>query len=946
MVVSANIDPPDSAVPSVFALVGRAEMVQLVTDVAQHAASLPPALIVLGETGIGKSVLLHAAVVSAPDAGVRVLFAAGKESAARKVYGSLNQLLWPLMEYCERLPDVLRETLLDVLGETPASASAPRGPAAIRHAVLSLIEAAAESVPLLLAIDDADRFDRDSLEVIGHVVRRVTTSRVATIMTARRGQLSGVDSSVATVEVAPLTEAESAELLAAQPSPVSPGVVGEIVRFCAGNPLALIEVSRLYARTGERVFRGVNAPPLGAAHAVFAMQLAELPTDTRRLLLLTAAGSGYETIATITAAAGHDADAAAWQPALSAGLITMTGDRRPEFCHPLARAAAYAEGSLSQRRQAHLALAGVLKGEPSCRAWHLAAAATVPEEGIAQSLEAASKLSFRRGGYLEVARALQRAAELSPDQESAARRFATAGAAANFAGDTAWAISLCQNAAVATRDADMLAYATSTRASILVQSARPAEAFDVIQQRLDGQPPVSGHLRLSLAYLAANAAYYSGDPHHRLALQRWLPSLPDAAEQPPTEQLTPLPPQCSGLARAYVQIYADSATSGDAPLRDWDHGWLRPAPEPRVEPYRLLITGVLAYVTEESALAVRQLMAAMEQLKMAGGLRGFSYTVAPLAWALLDTGQWSTLAALLGDDNAAAGGHGSELVQQETAACAALMSAYRGEHTQSATILNRAGLAVTSSGFTPTAAAVLRATAAAAAAAGDFATAYQRTRALFGPDGHPAHFVVSYRAIADLAWTAARSGNLDEARPLVTKLGRLLGSSPPPRLRLLRHQAIALVSTTQVAERHHRLAVFDPAGQEWPLERARARLHYGEWLRRRRRSAEARPQLLAALDLFDGLGAEPLAATARAELRAAGVVLDTAELPDTLDELTAQERHIVMLAATGLTNRDIADRLGVSPRTVGSHLYHIYPKLGVTSRHELRRFVPDGGQND
>jgi len=104
MVVSANIDPPGSAAPSVFALVGRAELVHLVTNVAQHAPSAPPALILLGETGIGKSVLLHAAVLSAPDAGVRVLFAAGKESAARKVYGSLNQLLWPLMEHCERLP--------------------------------------------------------------------------------------------------------------------------------------------------------------------------------------------------------------------------------------------------------------------------------------------------------------------------------------------------------------------------------------------------------------------------------------------------------------------------------------------------------------------------------------------------------------------------------------------------------------------------------------------------------------------------------------------------------------------------------------------------------------------------------------------------------------------------------------------------------------------------
>jgi DNA-binding CsgD family transcriptional regulator len=160
------------------------------------------------------------------------------------------------------------------------------------------------------------------------------------------------------------------------------------------------------------------------------------------------------------------------------------------------------------------------------------------------------------------------------------------------------------------------------------------------------------------------------------------------------------------------------------------------------------------------------------------------------------------------------------------------------------------------------------------------------------------------------------------------------------RLRLLRHQALALTAETNQAERHYKLAVFDPAGEQWPLERARARLHYGEWLRRARRPAEAKPLLAAALDAFERLGAEPLAAIARSELRAAGVT-NVAPGPGdgAMLALTAQERQIVVLAASGLTNREIAERLTLSPRTVASHLYHVYPKLGVSRRHELRQFT-------
>ena len=108
--------------------------------------------------------------------------------------------------------------------------------------------------------------------------------------------------------------------------------------------------------------------------------------------------------------------------------------------HPLLRTLAYTEASLTQQREAHLALAESLLLDTSCRAWHLAAATSGPDESIATALEQSAHLSQRRGGYLQVARALHRAAELSPQPGDAARRYAEAAAAANFGGDPAWAL--------------------------------------------------------------------------------------------------------------------------------------------------------------------------------------------------------------------------------------------------------------------------------------------------------------------------------------------------------------------------------------------------------------------------------------------------------------------------------------------------------------------------
>jgi DNA-binding CsgD family transcriptional regulator len=138
--------------------------------------------------------------------------------------------------------------------------------------------------------------------------------------------------------------------------------------------------------------------------------------------------------------------------------------------------------------------------------------------------------------------------------------------------------------------------------------------------------------------------------------------------------------------------------------------------------------------------------------------------------------------------------------------------------------------------------------------------------------------------------------------------------------------------------------VASAAGGSWPFERAQLQLDYGEWLRRQRRINEAKPALTAALETFRRLGAVPWIRRAEAELRACGVTAQAASLaPRALAELTAQQREIVILASRGLTNGEIADQLFLSPRTVASHLYRSYPKLGIAGRHQLRDLVDQSG---
>ncbi|MDQ1065100.1 helix-turn-helix transcriptional regulator [Streptomyces canus] len=226
----------------------------------------------------------------------------------------------------------------------------------------------------------------------------------------------------------------------------------------------------------------------------------------------------------------------------------------------------------------------------------------------------------------------------------------------------------------------------------------------------------------------------------------------------------------------------------------------------------------------------------------------------------------------------------------------------------------------------------------AARAEGDYNAAYEQLRRVFTQDFHPApvHYHASYYYLADLAAAAVRAGRADDARAVLRAAEKILGLSRSPRLDAILHRASALLSGPDDAEAHFRAAIAGSANVRWPFEYALAQLDFGEWLRRHRRAAEARPLLSTALEIFERLDARPWTERTTAELRAAGVAVADSAACEAVADLTPHELQIAQLAAEGLTNRDIGARLYLSPRTIGFHLHKIFPKLGITSRAQLR----------
>ncbi|MFB7504508.1 helix-turn-helix transcriptional regulator, partial [Streptomyces broussonetiae] len=796
-----------------------------------------------------------------------------------------------------------------------------------------------------------------------------------------------------TVHLGPLSAMSAAALLDRQPAAPTGRRRLEILDEAEGSPLALVELGRrasVASRTAG-ADAAVARRPL-TAHA-FAARLDALPPETGRALLYAAAAEPGESVAALMAALDTD-DLAVWAPAEAAGLVSLIEDRLV-FRHPLARSAAFSRHLAGDRQRAHLDLAAAVT-QPESRARHLAGATLRTNESVAAALEDSA---WRHGDVVGTASALERAARLSPQPRERARRLAEALVAAHAVGDPGWVRDLYGRFVQDPGDPELACAAAGALASMLSLESAQREAFNLLVDASEHFPAVGRPVALALTAVAAGITVQSGLPEHRADLSRLLDRAreagggrgADGAREAENGREADSAREADGVREADDDRQeADRACEVDY-VREAERvheadGVGRPRPTVTGPLGRLdrpdtrqaldaLVTAVIrrqdttgsptglgrghgapldgletpacrmavlsaAYLADEADVCLGQFRESDAQLRTARafGLRG--WTVLALVDTLVGIGWFTEAEDLVREATAETVVLRLPRLQADLQAQALALQALRGTVPPEPWLTPSIWRGVCLDENRATQARLLRARGLASIALGDWDGAWRHLRELFTGDGAPLHPVLSPRSIAELAVAAQRTGRTAEAVALLARVRAEQGDRPSIRMTLLLHHATALVDPDEDAEQHFHLALVNHEADRWPWERAHVRLNYGIWLRRGRRTREARQQLTTARETAERLGAGALAAAAARELRASGA----APPPDTsglLEQLTAQQRQIVLMAARGLSNREIGEQLFLSPRTVGSHLYNVYPKLGISRRQQLRDLLQD-----
>ena len=327
------------------------------------------------------------------------------------------------------------------------------------------------------------------------------------------------------------------------------------------------------------------------------------------------------------------------------------------------------------------------------------------------------------------------------------------------------------------------------------------------------------------------------------------------------------------------------------------------------------------------------LASSVDGLRAEGRLGLLAQALVSQAWAAVILGNWNVAIPAAEEATRLS----RETNQPRWAAAAQLAEAalagLRGDHDRAEALAAEAERLLLPMVAHPTLALVQFARGLAALSVGSHTDAYEHLRRMFDPADIAYHPFVRFWAIGDLAEAAARSAHRDEARALSSALDPVAEKSRSPLLLVGLQYARPLLADDEDAEALFQAGLSTDLAA-WPLHRARLSLAYGAWLRRQRRVAESRAPLRSARQAFDALGAISWGERTRQELRASGET-SRRRVPDARDQLTPQELRIAQMAADGLSNREIGQQLYLSHRTVSSHLYRIFPKLGVTSRHQL-----------
>jgi DNA-binding CsgD family transcriptional regulator/tetratricopeptide (TPR) repeat protein len=903
-------------------LVGRSaeiDRIRALTGAAVDGADR--ALVVLGEAGIGKSAVLADLIAHADACGLRVLSAAGREYESGLPFAVLRQLLRPVLAELRALPGTRAAELLAAVGMAGAQAVPGRDLAG--SALLDLLDLLAVGADpgqgLVTVIDDVQWIDRASHDVFAFAAYRLD-ARPITMILAARGDAppAGLEGGLPELRLGPLSAAEANNLLDAQPRPPRGRARAQVLAQAAGNPLALIELTRTVTGdpAAERTWAGLPLPLTDRLSTMFTAGLAELPAPTRDALLLAAAADSTDRDAVTRA--GPGLDPAVLAPAEEASLVSVdtTG---VHFRHPLIRSAVYHRAPFASRAEVHRRLADLLHDQPDRRAWHLAAAALRPDEGIASLLAATTVPPQRRDGPAAQVLILERAARLSPDPAIRARRLLSAAEAAASTGQTEWAQDLAARALALTGEEDIRSRCLHVTGWALAWGGYNASAVQTMLALALEHVAARNNAAWDALGLAATAAYQAGDPDS-------VDSVADVmAALPPATDIEPQAARTWALAVTRRNLEAEALLRTTRQTVSTETG--------------LHHAGAAAWLCDQTADAIRLLDAARNApadraIRVASG-----GSLAALGWAYFDAGRWDdALELAAGTDNEAAGA----ITPAAGTLITATVEAARG-NTERARELVLNALAADPEQSRVITARARHALGLCALADDDYLTAFEQLRPLFGPDGTPYHPHVSYLAAGDLALAAARADFGQEGREIVKQIAELRSASaswPSARLRQLLTRADCVLADPSTPDAYPDDVLSDPAGEQWPFERAQLRLEYGQWLRRHRRINHAKQVLSAAHDTFRALESRPWAHRTATELRACGIAVPGAVASAAgLGALTPQQREIIELAAQGLTNREIAQRMHLSPRTVQSHLHRSFPKLGIAGRLQLHAVI-------
>ncbi|GAA1318476.1 ATP-binding protein [Pseudonocardia xinjiangensis] len=910
-------------------LAGRGQELRLIRSFLASAAVEGAALLIVGEPGVGKTMLLDVAEDEASSAGSLVLRSAGVEFEADLGFSGLNQTVLPLLGETDRLSAPHREALSVALGL--GSGPAPDR-MVVSAATLALLCRVAADRPVLIVIDDVHWLDRTSAAVLGFVARRLAGHRIGFLAASRPGTDSFFErSGLPELELQPLDDDAALGLVSERFPALDRGVRGRLLAESQGNPLALLELPAALSHPQRSALRALpEVLPLSRRlQSLYASRISELPEPTRQLLLLaTLDGTGDLRVvqAAATSARGAPGDLA---PAERVGLVQVGGSGAAlTFRHPLTRSAVMELSTTDERRRAHLALAQVLADQPERRAWHLGEATVEPDEEVAGLLEEAAHRLFGRGDPGGAVARLTRAADLSPLRTERSRRLAEAAyLSALTVGGVDGASELLTNA-LPEHSASLYAVATAAGYLLMDRGSDIDTAHGLLEaaiachpERTDATDEELIEAIWSLSFLS----WLSGSP------EKW---------QPVHDAVARLRPRAPTVLALYEKTVPDPVRTA-LPVLDeivavcGDLGG-------EVDPVKIVRTGLSALYVDGLAVCRESAWRVLGDGRDGGAVTQAILAIVQLCHDDFGAGRWREMAELADEALELCDAHRFRYFRWQLQYFTALAAAVRGHQDASRAASDEIVGWATPRGAAGALAFAHHARALAAVARNDFEEAYQQAAAISAPGTFASHAPNALWVMLDLVEAATRTDRRPEATAHVTAMREARIGALSPRLALVTAGSAAIAADDDRAAGLFEQALALPEAERWPFELARVRLAYGEHLRRSRAAAASRVQLSAAREAFERLGARPWAARAAHELRATGH--NRTPTPD-LGMLTPQEREIAVLAASGLTNKEIGQRLYLSHRTVGAHLYRVFPKLGITSRAALRDALASVGSS-